>query len=183
MDVYPQRITGLSKNENGYRIVLTVVNPYADSARRARMTGAPYPRGRSYDSGTAKYLQPTPLIDPGNELLAGIADTLFTDEISTFAVINKALSFTHGFLSPDDSLARRIDAGTCRTLDVASIIKRRKGTCSEYANLFIALMRRKIFRPALRWAMFTLPNTRPSEATHGPNAISRVSDGLPSTQR
>lgn len=143
MDAYPQRITGLSKDGKGYRVVLTVVNPYADSARRAKMMEAPYSRNRSYDGETAKYLLSTPLIDPENELLAGIADTLFTDESSAFAVINKALSFTHGFLSPDDSLARRIDAGTCRTLDVASIIERRRGTCSEYANLFIALMRRK----------------------------------------
>ena len=87
-----------------------MVNPYSDSARRAKMMEAPYSRNRSYDGETAKYLLPTPLIDPENELLAGIADTLFTDESSAFAVINKALSFTHGFLSPDDSLARRIDA-------------------------------------------------------------------------
>ena len=70
MDAYPQRITGLSKDGKGYRVVLTVVNPYADSARRAKMMEAPYSRNRSYDGETAKYLLPTPLIDPENELLA-----------------------------------------------------------------------------------------------------------------
>ena len=100
MDAYPQRITGLSKDGKGYRVVLTVVNPYADSARRAKMMEAPYSRNRSYDGETILYLLPTPLIDPENELLAGIADTLFTDESSAFAVINKALSFTHGFYRP-----------------------------------------------------------------------------------
>lgn len=141
MDAFPQRIASLSKEGNGYRIALTAVNPYADSARRARMEGAPYAKDRTYDRETARYLQSTPLIDAGNPRVKEIADTLFGGETTVWAVINKALSFTNRFISPDSSLARQIDAGVCRTLDVGSVIERRKGTCSEYANLFIALMR------------------------------------------
>ncbi|MDR2936351.1 MAG: transglutaminase-like domain-containing protein, partial [Rikenellaceae bacterium] len=78
-----------------------------------------------------------------NERIRQIADTLFKDETNLSSLIKKALSFTHDYLVFDDSLARQIDAGTCRTLDVQRILDTRKGTCSEYANLFIALMRYK----------------------------------------
>ena len=36
-----------------------------------------------------------------------------------------------------------IDKGNSFTADIATILRRRKGTCSEYTNLFIALMRSK----------------------------------------
>lgn len=83
----------------------------------------------------------TPLIDARNGYVKEIADTLFKDDSSTLIIINKALKFVHGFLSPSDSIAKLIDAGTCRTINVNTVIKTRKGTCSEYTDLFTALMR------------------------------------------
>ena len=66
MDAYPQRITGLSKDGKGYRVVLyTWSIPYADSARRAKNDGgALFPQSILRRRETAKYLLPTPLIDP-----------------------------------------------------------------------------------------------------------------------
>ena len=143
LDSYPQQITEISKLGDNYKVHLTTFNPYADSIRQGKISNSVYDDDRIYVHETAKYLQSTPLIDSENEDIRQIADTLLAYETDICSLITKALSFTFGYLSPDNSLAREIDAGTCRTLDVRSILTARKGTCSEYTNLFIALMRYK----------------------------------------
>jgi len=141
LESYPQTITGISKNGENYEISLTSINPYLDGERLAKMENAHYDKSQGYDSEIAKYLSSTPLIDTRNEHVRQIADTLFRNETKTFAIIYKGLKFVHGYLSPSDSIAKQIDAGTCRTVDVNTVIRIRKGTCSEYTNLFTALMR------------------------------------------
>lgn len=143
LDSYPQQITEISKSIDGYKIYLNVINPYADSMRREKIINSPYDSNRVYPHEIARYLQATPLIDYRNEGIQQIADTLLMDESDVFSLIKKALSFTFDYLTFDDALTHQIDEGICRTLDVPTILKVRKGTCSEYANLFIALMRYK----------------------------------------
>lgn len=141
IDCHPQQIIEISKTGDNYKIALTSINPYLNGERFAKMKEADYNKSQEYDREIAKYLHSTPLIDTENEQIRQIADTLFKDETKTLAIIHKALMFVHGFLSPSDSIAKLIDAGTCRTIDVNTIIQIRKGTCSEYTNLFTALMR------------------------------------------
>lgn len=143
LESYPQQIIGISKVGDNYRIELSVSNPYSNEERLGKMLNAAYEPDREYPHEVARYLQSTPLIDSENEQIRQIADTLFTGEENMAELIKKALSFTHSYLSFDESLALQIDAGTCRTLDVETILSVRKGTCSEYSNLFIALMRYK----------------------------------------
>lgn len=141
IDCYPQRITHLSKNGENYEIALTIVNPYLDGGKLAKMKKARYDKSQEYDREIARFLQSTWLIDARNEYVGQIADTLFKGDTHTFVIIEKALKFVYGYLSPSDSIAKQIDAGTCRTVDVNTVIQTRKGTCSEYTNLFTALMR------------------------------------------
>lgn len=141
MDSHPQRITAISKDGDNYKITLTTINPYLNGERFAKLKDVRYDKSQEYDREVARYLQSTPLIDAENEHVRQIADTLFAGETNTFAMVNKALKFVHGFLSPSDSIAKLIDAGTCRTIDVNTVIQIRKGTCSEYTNLFASLMR------------------------------------------
>lgn len=141
IDCYPQRITHISKSGEYYEISLTTVNPYLDGKKLAQMKKACYDKSQEYDREIARFLQSTSLIDAQNESVKQIADTLFKDETHTFAILEKALKFVYTYLSPSDSIAKQIDAGICRTVDVQTVIQTRKGTCSEYTNLFTALMR------------------------------------------
>jgi hypothetical protein len=141
IDCYPQQITEISKVKDNYQITLTTINPFLDSERVSKIKNAIYDKSHEYDREIAKYLQSTPLIDANNKHIKQIADTLFKNETNTLAIINKALSFVKDFIIPSDSIARQIDAGICRTLDVNTIIQIRKGTCGENSNLFTALMR------------------------------------------
>lgn len=141
IDCYPQQITQISKNGDNYEISLTTINPYLDGSKLAKMKEAKYDKSREYDREIARFLQSTPLIDAQNEHVRQIADTLFKDETQTFVIIEKALKFVYTYLSPSDSIAKQIDAGICRTVDVNTVIQTKKGTCSEYTNLFTALMR------------------------------------------
>lgn len=141
IDSYPQRITRIAKNGENYEISLTTVNPYLDGKKLEQMKAARYDKSQKYDREIARFLQSTSLIDTDNKHVRQIADTLFKGDTHTFVIIDKALKFVHSYLSPSDSIAKQIDAGTCRTLDVHTVIQTRKGTCSEYTNLFTALMR------------------------------------------
>jgi hypothetical protein len=141
IDCYPQKVTEISKIEDNYRIALTIINPFLDNEKVSKIKNAHYNKSQEYDREIAKYLQSTSLIDANNEHVKQIADTLFKNETKTLAIIDKALSFVKDFITPSDSIARQIDAGFCRTLDVNIIIQLKKGTCGENSNLFTALMR------------------------------------------
>lgn len=141
IDTYPQKISKISKKGENYEIQLSTVNPYLDGEKLTKMKSAPYNKSQEYDKEIAKYLQATLLIDTHNEYVKQIADSLFKDDTQTFMIIDKALKFVHNYLSPSDSIAKQIDAGVCRTIDVNTVVQTRKGTCSEYTNLFTALMR------------------------------------------
>ena len=141
IDCYPQNITEISKTGENYQIALTTINPFLDNERVSKIKNALYDKLQEYDGEIAKYLQSTFLIDANNEHIKQIADTLFKNETNTLSIIDKALSFVHSLISPSDSIAKLIDAGICRTLDVNTIIETGKGTCGESSNLFTALMR------------------------------------------
>ena len=165
IDCYPQRITQISKNGENYEISLTTINPYLDGSKLAKMKEAKYDKLEEYDREVARFLQSTPLIDAQNEYVRQIADTLFKEETHTFVIIDKALKFVHSYLSPSDSIAKQIDAGTCRTVDVNTVIQTRKGTCSEYTNLFTALMRYMNIPTRFAVGNFYVPEWN-AESTH-----------------
>jgi len=161
IDWYLQTITEISKIGDNYQIALTTINPFLDNERVSKIKNAPYNKSQEYNKEVAKYLQSTPLIDANNEYIRKIADTLFINETNTLSIIDKALTFVHSFIIPSDSIAKLIDAGICRTLDVNTIIETRKGTCGESANLFTSLMRHMniptryavgyVYFPELNW--------------------------------
>lgn len=96
-----------------------------------------------YAPEIAAYLASTSLINKDIPEIETLADSLFGTEKKTLRMIQKGLDFVSHYLTFDDSLAMEISKGTCHTLPVETIQRRRKGTCSEYTNLFIALMRQK----------------------------------------
>lgn len=144
-DAYPQKVLKvLERNDTLIRIELSAFPPVTDTARRSLTKTAPYLPGHAWPDSVARYLAPTALIQSGDPRIKAIADTLFTgNETLAIDVIRKGLEFAKNHLTFDRPLAMELDAGRCTTLPVNSILDRRKGTCSEYTNLFIALMRHK----------------------------------------
>lgn len=144
-DTYPQKVLKvLERSDTLIRIELSAFPPVADTVRRGLTKTAPYLPGYAWPDSVARYLEPTALIRSDSPRIKAIADTLFTgDEALAIDVIRKGLEFTKDYLMFDLQLAMELDAGRCTTLPVDSILDRRKGTCSEYTNLFIALMRHK----------------------------------------
>lgn len=65
----------------------------------------------------------------------------------------------------EDSIAKQIDAGNCRTVDVNTVIQTRKGTCSEYTNVFTALMRYMNIPTRFAVGYFNVPEWK-AESTH-----------------
>lgn len=138
---YPQKAT-ITKLENGiYDITLQVFAITPDSIQQKIINTDTLAPADSYTPEISSYLEATELIHFQLPEIKYIADTLFKDEKNTKAIIHKGLKFSSTYISYDDSLAKEIDKGNCFTLDVSTILKTKKGTCSEYTNLFIALMR------------------------------------------
>ena len=143
IDSYPQKIVSIEKNESSstYFIKVNSADARSDSAKLLVLKDDVFDNSYKYSNEIKEYLSSTTLIDVNNPIISSIADTLFRDETNTLALIKKALGFTSSFLTFDNDLAMDIANDKSKTLSVGSILEKRKGTCSEYTNLFIALMR------------------------------------------
>ena len=143
LDSYPQRLLSLQKNGEVYTAEVTTFATYQDKEKGKIVLRDVYDPARPYPDSVAAYLEPTGLVDFRLPQVGTIADTLFRDsDTLTLQVIDRALKFSSKYLTFDSDLAKQLDAGTCLTLDVGAVLQRRAGTCSEYVNLFLALMRR-----------------------------------------
>jgi len=140
---YPQKIIRIKQKDTIYKITLKTFNAYYDSLKRVIAERDTFDANYVYNKEIAKYLEETELIQSNTASIIQITDTLFGESKNTLQIIYKGLKFVSEFIEFDDSLANEISKGNSRTLDVNTILKRKKGTCSEYTNLFIALMRKK----------------------------------------
>lgn len=143
LDSYPQKLLNLQKEGEVYTAVLTTFAAHQDTVKRKVVLQDVYVPRYEYPDGIAAYLEPTKLVDCNHPQVKAIADTLFRDsDTLTLQVIARGLKFVSKRIVYDNALAQELDKGNCRTLDVGTILERGKGTCSEYTNLFLALMRR-----------------------------------------
>lgn len=98
---------------------------------------------QNYPTNIKKYLEPTLLTNYNHPEIQNIADSIINIKDSlTIEIIKHALKYSSERIEFDNELAQKLDKGTCTTLGVETILERGKGTCSEYSNLFIALMRK-----------------------------------------
>lgn len=140
---YPQQILKIGQTDSSTRVRIRVEKASEDKVKRELAENDLFSPGYSYPPEVAAYLEVTPLVNKENAVIAAIADTLFDQKQETIRIIEKGLKFVSTYIVFDDSLALEISKGNCRTLPVEDIIERRKGTCSEYTGLFLALMRKK----------------------------------------
>lgn len=140
---YPQKIINIAQQDTVYKITIKTFNAYDDSLKRVIAEQDTFVSNFFYVKDIAQYLEQTELIQSNTESITQITDTLFGESKETLLIIKKGLEFVSKFMQYDDSLANEISIGNSKTLDVNTILIKRKGTCSEYTNLFIALMRNK----------------------------------------
>jgi transglutaminase-like putative cysteine protease len=143
VDSYPQGIITIEQQDTMYKLTLKTFRAYDDSLKRIIVENDTFDINQKYDYETKQYLEPTKLIQSDSESITQITDTLFGDRKKTLHIIYKGLKFVSNYITYDDSLANEITKGNSKTVDVNTVLKEQKGTCSEYTNLFIALMRNK----------------------------------------
>ena len=144
LDSYPQRVISFQQTDSICHVTIQSSSVMADTSLLKVVKSAVVDPGLSYPSDVLPFLEPTSLIDYRLPELQTIADTLLGNEKNVWSIIWKGLKFASTYIEVfDDSLAMEIDKGNSFTADIATILRRRKGTCSEYTNLFIALMRSK----------------------------------------
>ena len=142
-DSYPQEVSNFKKADSVYYFTVKVSKAYDDTLKRKVAEKVLYSPNDIYDGEVASYLNPTRLIDYSSPTIELITDSLFKGEDSIMTIIRKGLEFVSHYISFDDSLAMAISRGDCKAGEGNHILQRKKGTCSEYTNLFTALMRKK----------------------------------------
>lgn len=139
---YPQELISVECSDSVYKVVLSTFAAYDSVSMRNIVLKDRYLKDYNYPDSIKSFLYPTSLTDCYLPEVKAIADSLlsYNDSLS-IKVISRFLRYTSKRISYDNVLAQELDQGTCMTLDVKTILERGKGTCSEYSNLFISLIR------------------------------------------
>lgn len=91
-----------------------------------------------------KYLQKTDFIDFDNEEVIQLSENLNLSELEPIAcakTILKSINQNTGFIKYDNALAADISLGYTFGRSASETLKTTMGTCGEFANVFVALMR------------------------------------------
>ncbi len=130
----PQELRSLKVGEKSS--VAVVVVP--DTREGLPAGGALDPHFR-YDPAVARFLLPTDRIQCGDPGIAKFAAAL--PGTRTLEVIRAGLGLVSRSVTYDPALAKAISEGTASPKDALAVLREGTGTCSEYASLFVALMR------------------------------------------
>jgi transglutaminase-like putative cysteine protease len=141
---YPQKIIKYISGKSPYEIVIRTFSENQDQERvqliKSKLFSRMYKSSRHYKE-VKEYLEPTPLIESGSLLIKDIADTLINYDSSFVSNLDKILKWVSVYVKYDNNLANQISDGEINTQSALKTLECKKGTCSEYTNLFIAIMR------------------------------------------
>jgi len=141
---YPQSVIEFISMENPYDIVVRTFSAHEDCNRRERVESAVLrPRGYAagYPEEVRKYLESTSLIQCDSPAIRAIADSLADYHKGLSENLVRILKWVSSRIAFDKELANKISAGEVNTQSALTTLERGKGTCSEYTNLFAAIMR------------------------------------------
>lgn len=99
------------------------------------------PLKRLYPREFGPFLAATSKIVTNDVKLGSLAQRLWPSDGSVAVYLTNSLRWVATNIVYDSDLARQIGNGESDTRSSADVLALRKGTCSEYSNLFIALMR------------------------------------------
>lgn len=87
------------------------------------------------------FLNQTDLIDFESDEIQTLSKKLSLETMEPLKAVKTALIFTKSSLQYDRALAVEIGSGSSSGRSASETLREGRGTCSEYANVFIALMR------------------------------------------
>ena len=134
MESPPQTV--VSSRRDGDRTVAVVRIAPRSLARPEQAYGPIAPT-----EGVAEFLRPSAKIESEAVAFTELAATLMPDDGDLVAFVRRALSWTSNHLAYDERLAREIWEGRSSSRSALDTLSVRQGTCSEYANVLIAVMR------------------------------------------
>ncbi len=138
---YPQKVTKYISKEKPYEIIIKTFSAYQDYERRKLIESQPFEIKYNYPGNIKKYLESTSLIESNSPRIKSIADSLVNYKLSMIENVKNILKWVSNYIEFDKELARKISDGKSQTQSALITLDRKKGTCSEYTNLFIAIMR------------------------------------------
>lgn len=96
-----------------------------------------------YPPDVARYLEPSQCIESDNPVFLELAETIAPTETETIMYTWAVAQWVKKHIKYDSKLAQAIGRGEVDSQSALTTLQRGRGTCSEYANLFIAIMRAK----------------------------------------
>lgn len=141
---YPQEIVKYISKEKPYEIVIKTHPAFYDVENRKLIEAQQFQNNSGlnvYPGDIEKYLEPTELIESDSQVLKIVADSLVNYKQSLVENIQKILKWVSANVKYDGELAKKISNGEIDTQSALKTLECKKGTCSEYTNLFIAIMR------------------------------------------
>jgi transglutaminase-like putative cysteine protease len=97
--------------------------------------------GYDYPEEIQKYLEATGKIQSDSDEITKLAKEIMGNEKDIAKIASKAAKWTHDNIEYDKQLTQDISQGYIGSRDAIETLRLRKGTCSEYTNVFIAVMR------------------------------------------
>ncbi len=101
-------------------------------------------RFSQYREGMEKFLRKTSFIDFDSEEVVNLSNQLNLSELSPLDCAKTVLNTINqnaGLIQFDEELVDKIICGESLGYSASETLRRRKGTCGEFTNVFIALMR------------------------------------------
>lgn len=138
---FPQKIVKVISRQSPYEVEIRSHATNLPAERFNLIRTHRYNRCTRYPKDIAMYLEPTELIECNSPEISHIVESLAEGAIYTYGFIESALNFVSSSVKYDDGLAKKISTGENYTQSALETLHSKKGTCSEYVNLFLALVR------------------------------------------
>ncbi|NLK45414.1 MAG: transglutaminase domain-containing protein [Treponema sp.] len=135
VDCIPQKLIDITDFGTVSRLTIRCKNSFDDFSKT---------KFSKNNKDIEKYLQETEYIDFYNSVVIDLSRKLNLSELSPMdcaKAVLQNINQSTGFIEYDSQLALQISSGITYGYPASEVLKKSKGTCGEFANVFVALMR------------------------------------------
>lgn len=137
LNSYPQTVIDIKNKKNKVVVKLKTqgtLNSYNLETSNTELKNC-------FSDREKKYLKSSDLIDYNDSNIVVIYKKLQLSTLSEFQCAKAILKFLTAVIKYDSNIAKEISSGLNYGKSASWVLENNKGTCGEYTNLFIALMR------------------------------------------